>query len=80
MAHILNQRDFYLIAGAIINRYRDILMETATVDLAYRMLERANTPNVVQARVEQENLFRKNAIWNKLNENHAQDFPRCNLN
>lgn len=81
MPHTLNLRDFYLIAGGIINHYRNlILMEAATEELAHRMLERANTPNVVQARVEQENLFRKNAIWNKLNENYAQNFPRCDMN
>lgn len=31
-------------------------MEVATVEFAHRMLERANTLNVVQVRVEQQNL------------------------
>jgi len=66
--HIPNLRDFYFIAGAIINCYRNlILMEEATLELAHRMIEKVNTPNVVQARIEQETLFRKNAVWNKLN-------------
>ena len=56
-------RDFYLIAEAIINRYRNlILMEEATVEFTHRIIEKVNTPNDVQARVEQENLFRKNAV------------------
>jgi len=45
-------------------------MEKITVKFACRMLERINISIVVQTRVE-ENLFRKNVIWNKLSENHA---------
>lgn len=55
-------------------------MEEATVEFTHRIIEKVNTPNDVQARVEQENLFRKNAVQNKLNENHAQNFPRCDMN
>ena len=49
-------------------------MEEATVEHVHRMIKKVNTPNIVQARVEQENLLRKNAVWNKLNENHARFF------
>jgi len=41
--------------------YRNlILMERVTVELVHRMIEKVNISNIVQARVEQENIFRKN--------------------
>ena len=79
--HINHLRDFYLIAGAIINKYRDrIIMQEATVELAQEMLRRSQMPNQVQAIVQQQNLARKFAIWNHLNENHFPDFPILDLN
>lgn len=78
--HATNLRDFYLIAGAILNKYREpILMQGATADLARVMLERARAPNHLQIRVEAENLARRNAIWSRLNHNHILDFPPLTL-
>lgn len=69
--------DLYRIAGAIINRYRPlILMEGANAELAQRLLERAREPNVVQALVEAQNLHTRNAQrWVRLNAGQIQDFP-----
>lgn len=78
--HVIHLRDFYLIAGAIINRYRRLIsMEGATRELAQTMLEKAETANNLQTRVIQENLARRNAIWNTLNHNHILDFPPLTL-
>lgn len=75
-AHILNLQDFYQIAGAIINRFHPVLiMPEATLNLARELLQRVNDVNVVQARVEVENLHRARAIWRVLNHHHAPDFP-----
>ena len=73
-AHAFRIYDFYLITGAIINCYRNLILMEETTVLAHRIIEKVNTPNIMQARVEQENLFRKNAVWNKLNKNDDQDF------
>src|SRR5580765_290288 len=60
--HLLNLGDFYRIAGAIINRYRPVIeMQGANAELARQMLERAKTPNIVQALVEVDNLHTRNA-------------------
>ncbi|KYN28329.1 hypothetical protein ALC57_02254 [Trachymyrmex cornetzi] len=57
--HVIHLREYYLIAGAVINRYREhILMEGATADLAREMLQRACTANNLQNKVLQENLGR----------------------
>ena len=79
-AQVLHLRDYYQIAGAIINRYRaPLLMPDATVDIAREMKLKVNDVNVVQMRVEVEGLKRGNANWRRLNENHALNFPRLNI-
>lgn len=78
--HAVNILDFYRIAGAILNKYRDpILMEGANAELARQMLEKYRRPNVLQRRVEQENLKRRDARWVRLNEFHAPLFPILTL-
>ena len=48
---VINIGDFYRIAGAILNRYREpIIVEGATVEVAERMLEKSRTTNVIQVR------------------------------
>lgn len=80
MHHAINIGDFYRIAGAILNKYREpILMEGANAELAQIMLEKSQTPNVLQARVEIDNLHTRNARWVHLIENHIPLFPRLNL-
>ncbi|KAJ8687674.1 hypothetical protein QAD02_023468 [Eretmocerus hayati] len=55
--HCPNLGDFNQIAGALINGYHPpLLMEGADAAMAGRMLQRANEPNELQARVETENL------------------------
>lgn len=76
LVHAIHLREFYLIAGAIINRYRQLIhMEEATAEYARRMLERARRENHLKIRVELENLARRNAMWERLNANQALDFP-----
>ncbi|XP_071578400.1 uncharacterized protein [Temnothorax nylanderi] len=78
--HVIHLREYYLIAGALINRYREhILMEGATADLAREMLQRARTANNLQNKVLQENLGRRIAIWNTLDHNQVLDFPPLTL-
>lgn len=84
VVHAIHLRDFYLIAGAVINRYRQAIMEAvmegATAELARRMLERARQENRLKIRVEMEHLARKNAMLNRLNANQVPDFPRLEFN
>ncbi|KYM99340.1 hypothetical protein ALC62_09925 [Cyphomyrmex costatus] len=62
-SHIFHLRDFLLIAGAIINKFFEpVTMPDATVDLAENMRQRALEPNVVQTRVDVENLRNKRGI------------------
>lgn len=80
MDHASHLGDFYRIAGAIINRYKDrIQMQEADGELAETMLRRAREPNVVQTRVENDHLERRNGGWVRLNENHAPNFPRLDI-
>jgi len=59
-AHVPNLRDFYCIAGGLINRWHQpILMQGANEDLARAMLQRAQEINVLKARVEVDNLFNR---------------------
>lgn len=79
--HAKHVGDFYRIAGAIINKYHPIIhMEGATIELAQQMLLKAQTPNVVQARVEIDNLTRRNGQWRRLHHNDIPDFPILDLN
>lgn len=71
--------DDYRICGAIINKYHPlIIMENATVEVARTMLQRVNTLNEIRARVEVDNLRRRNAQWQRL-EQQAPDFPALDL-
>ena len=76
-AHVLHLKEFYLIAGGLINRYRGpLLMADKTIELAREIKDRINNINVVQALVEVDNLARRNAIWERLNEQNVPDFPQ----
>ncbi|XP_071581746.1 uncharacterized protein [Temnothorax nylanderi] len=79
-AHVLNLKDFYGIAGGLINRFHEpIIMEGANEDLARAMLQRAQEVNVLKARVEVDNLFNRRGQWVLLDENQVQDFPHFDL-
>ncbi|EFN83296.1 hypothetical protein EAI_15530 [Harpegnathos saltator] len=79
--HVIHLREYYLIAGVLINRYREyILMEGATADLAREMLQRARIANNLQNNVLQENRERHIAIWNTLDHNQVLNFPPLTLN
>ncbi|KMQ84946.1 hypothetical protein RF55_16831 [Lasius niger] len=81
VVHAVNLREFYLITGAIINKYRDvILMEGATLELAQAILERARTLNALKQRVIEQGLARRNGMWQRLNEDKVRDFPILELN
>lgn len=81
MNHAINIGNFYRIAGAILNKYREpIIIEGANAELAQIMLQKSRIPNVVQTRVEMDNLHTRNARWIHLNANHVPFFPRLNLN
>ncbi|KAL7290544.1 hypothetical protein TKK_0015312 [Trichogramma kaykai] len=80
--HILpNIGDFFRIGGAIINRYRQTIeMEGADEELAKDMLERSTIENEVQARVERENLLRRDAYrWVALSVQQVIDFPKLTI-
>lgn len=80
MYRIHNLGDFYRIAGAIINRYHPpIYMEWVNAQLARKMLEKSQTVNIVQARVEADNLRNRNGQWRKLNQHQVPNFPRLTL-
>lgn len=84
VVHAIHLRDFYLIyliAGAVINRYRQaIVMEGVMAKLAQGMLERARQENRLKIRVEIEHLARRNAMWNRLNANQVPVFLRLEFN
>lgn len=78
--HAKHIGDFYRIAGSILNRYHPLIhMQGATVELAQQMLLRSQTPNAVQARVEVDNLQRRNGQWRRLDHNDVLDFPILNF-
>lgn len=80
LQHAKKLNSYYRIAGAIINRYHPtIIMQDADIQLARRMIERANMPNVIQARVELENLTRRNGQWEQLDGQDLLDFPELDL-
>lgn len=79
-AHVLHLKEFYLIAGALLNKYRiSLQMVNKSVPLAQELKGRIIEVNVVQARVEAENLARRNGMWEILNEGHVHEFPRLEL-
>lgn len=80
ITHTVNLGDFLKIAAAIINRYKDpIHMENDEAELANELLERARQPNIMQARVDVENLKTRNGRWVRLNHHHVNGFPRLTL-
>lgn len=81
MPHIHYLGDLYRIGGAILNRYHpQVLMEDANAELARELLERSQAVNVVQARVEVENLRTRHGRWVQINQNHLPNFPRLTIN
>lgn len=80
ITHAVHLKDFYRIAGAVINRFHGAIeMEGATVELARSILAKAQNANVVHARVEVEQLQRRNGRWVHLDANHLPRFPRLTL-
>ncbi|KMQ84797.1 vacuolar protein sorting-associated protein 13c [Lasius niger] len=80
MPHIRHLHDFYLIAAAIINKYHPpLIMEQASAEAASEMIERSLMPNVIQARVEVDNLRLRRGQWMRLNDNVVPDFPILTL-
>lgn len=61
LQHAKNLNGFYRIAGAILNRYNPLIqMQDADARLAIDIIQRSTSVNVVQARVEVDNLQRRN--------------------
>lgn len=78
--HVVHIGDFYRIAGAIINKYKEtISMNNATPAVARAMRAEAEMPNLVKTRVLQNNLQQIRGRWVHLNGNHIQDFPVLDL-
>lgn len=82
MTHLQNLGDYYRIAAAIINRYRQpVSMSDGTVEMARSLLTRAADVNMIQVMVEVENLKAKSAQrWVQLNSNFVPEFPSLNWN
>jgi len=74
--HIKNLNDYLLIGGIINKYYGFIIMENANVKLARRMLQKLHDVNVIQVRVEVENLRFKRGHWVPLGEEHVPSFPQ----
>lgn len=55
-------------------------MEGANAELAQMILQKSRIPNVVQTRIEIDNLHIRSARWIHLNANHVPYFLRLNLN
>ena len=49
-------------------------MEGVTAEVAERMLKKSRAPNVIQDRVEMDNLHTREALWAQLNANHVPYF------
>lgn len=78
--HVVNLGDFYRIAGALINRFhRLITMPGTNIQFARRILERFNDVNVIQAKVEAENLQNRIGRWVQLDHTHVRNFPRLTM-
>lgn len=76
-SHVRNLSDFLRIAGAIINRFKErITLPNRDAAFARAVLEKAEEVNVVQARIEAENLRTRRARWRPLNQEHFPLFPR----
>lgn len=76
-AHVLHSQEFYLIAGALINKFKErLVVPGRTAALARAIKQRANTVNALQLRVQQNNLARRAATWESLDEEHVPEFPR----
>lgn len=77
--HAAKLRDYYLIAGALINKFHPLINMPGTLDTATQMLVDSDDVNIVQARVEAENLRTRNGRWIRLNQFHIQSFPRLDI-
>lgn len=80
MQHAQNLNSFYLIAGALLNKYHPLIqMQNATEEKARDILRKSQIPNNVQRRVEEGNLTRRNGQWRRLNYRDIPDFPILDL-
>ena len=80
MPHVPNLGHFYRISGTLINRYHEpIIMQDANADMARTMLEKAREVNILQARVEADELYRTNSQWIGLDQNQVIGFPCLTL-
>ena len=81
ITHLPNLGDLTRIAGALINCFRTTIhMEDATPELARNMLEQARAPNVLQARVERDNLANRQAArWVTIESDMVEGFPILSL-
>lgn len=78
--HALHLRDFYLIGGAIINKYREpILMNGANIELAELLLQKSTEANNLKIRIENENLLQRRGHFVNLENHHVPDFPHLTL-
>lgn len=78
-SHATHLKEFYLIAGAIINKYHPLIEMRGMPEIAQEMLNKLHKNNVVQIRVQNENLLRRIGQWNRLNNGHVPEFLRLNL-
>jgi len=75
--HALHLNDFLRIAGAMINRYKQLITRTNSDEQrAMQMLQKAEEVNVVQARIDAENLLNRRGRWVALTEAHFPLFPQ----
>ena len=78
--HFLNIGDFFWIACAIINAFFPLIyMHDIDANYAPIMLERIDEPNIVQAKVEEENLMGIRTGWIDLTHEHLPGFPELSI-
>ncbi|CAH1106001.1 unnamed protein product [Psylliodes chrysocephalus] len=79
--HVPSIGDYYRIAVALINRYHPTIhMNGADAELAFRIIEKAREPDIVQAFVNVNNLFARNINrWVRMDTVHLMEFPQLTL-
>lgn len=78
--HAVHLKNHLLICAGILNRYfPPITMNGANAELAQEILQRANQPNAMKDRVENQQLQQRRGRWVPLNHEHIPNFPELSL-
>ncbi|CAH1103874.1 unnamed protein product [Psylliodes chrysocephalus] len=67
-------------SGALLNKFHPLINLPGTMDIAVEILNKLDDVNIIQARVEAQNLTTRNGRWRRLNHMHIPEFPRVEIN